>query len=195
MPLAHWNHEIEALAPDGADQSFAQAIGHRTTIGCLQHAQTEILNRLVEGRREDAVAVVHQIPIWVFEREGFSKLLQRPLRAGMASDVEVKHAPGSMLHHDEDVAQLKGRRHRDEEVAGYDCVSVIAQERGPTLIASRRPSWSRHHVFAYSTRRDPDPEFDEQLVGDAFLSPGWILTGHQSHKCPKFMWDRRTPRA
>jgi hypothetical protein len=42
----------------------------------------------------------------------------------------------AMMDHHQHMEQPEGRRHRDEEIIGDDCLGVVAQERGPTLIAA-----------------------------------------------------------
>ena len=112
MPLAQRDDEGETLPPDGAD---------RTSIGRLEYLQPETLDRPVARRPEDSVAVVDRVLKPVLERERISKLLQRPLRARMASNVKVEQAPRCMLHHDEDFGT------GDERVGRGEIAELVRQ--------------------------------------------------------------------
>jgi len=71
-------------------------------------------------------------------------------------------------------------------------LSVIAQERGPTLIAPGL-SWNRlRHVLANCSRRNTNSELQQPLVGDPFLTPGRVLRSHASNHTPKIGRNGRT---
>ena len=60
MILAHRNHPIEALAPNGANEPFAKGIGLWRTCRRLQDRQPHRLDRAIEGFGVDAVVVVNE---------------------------------------------------------------------------------------------------------------------------------------
>jgi hypothetical protein len=64
----------------------------------------------------------------------------------------------------------------------------VAQRLAPRVL-----TWcSLRHVLAYCARRDPDPQFDQQLVGDPLFAPHVVLGGHSTNQRPQFYWNRRS---
>jgi hypothetical protein len=90
----------------------------------------------------------------------------------VARDIEVQQPSGAVVHHYKDVDQAEGRSDGHEEVASDDGLSVIAQERGPTLIAAGLSRDRLGHVLANGAGRNTNSELQQQLVGDPFLTPG-----------------------
>jgi len=81
-----------------------------------------------------------------FER--LPQLLPRPTSRWVACDVKVQQPSGAVVHHHKDVDLAEGRGDGNEEVASDDSLSVIAKERGPTLIATGPPRGRLGHVLA-----------------------------------------------
>ena len=102
-----------------------------------------------------------------------------------------KPAPAVIDDH-EDVQQSEGGRHGDKEIARQNRPRVVPQERRPTLITTGLTWWSLRHVPAYCARRDPDPQFDQQFVGDPLFAPHGVLGGHSTNQRPQFGWNRRS---
>jgi hypothetical protein len=80
---------------------------------------------------KNAIAIVKQVFVTVFEPDGLTQLLQRPGGTGMGSDVAMDQAPAVVFDHNKDVQQTKGRGYGHEEIAGNDSLSVQAQEGRP----------------------------------------------------------------
>jgi hypothetical protein len=59
----------------------------------------------------------------------------------------------------------------DEEVTCENRLCMVLQEGRPALIAARLPRRSLRHVLSRCSRRDPDPELDQQLIGNSLLTP------------------------
>src|SRR5215831_10397065 len=78
--------------------------------------------------------------------------------------------------------------------AGEDCpeatddetLCVVADERGPALRWTAWP-WTAPavawHVFPHGPWRYAQPQFEQQLIGNALLAPGHILPGHAADQC------------
>ncbi|PYT19287.1 MAG: hypothetical protein DMG58_36705 [Acidobacteria bacterium] len=60
-------------------------------------------------------------------------------------------------------------------------------EGQPTLLWIGRAHRAVTQVLLHGSGRYANPEFQLQLVGDAFLAPGWILSGHLSDQLPKIL--------
>src|SRR3954469_12338891 len=58
MPLAHRDHEVQAFAPDGADDAFAEGIRLWNAHRCFQDRQPHRLKRAVNPFRVDRVVIV-----------------------------------------------------------------------------------------------------------------------------------------
>jgi hypothetical protein len=63
MVLVQRNHPIEALPPEGPDESFAQRVRLRAPHGCCDDLKAEVRERLIESGGEDGVVVVEDKPV------------------------------------------------------------------------------------------------------------------------------------
>ena len=91
----------------------------------------------------------------------------------------MKNSTGAQFHHHEHIKGTEAGRHDYEEVAGHDRFGVIVNEREPTLLwIGRAHGAAVAQVLLHGAGRNPDPQLQFQLVGEAFLSPGGILSGH-----------------
>jgi hypothetical protein len=75
---------------------------------------------------KNAIAIVKQVCVLLFESDGLAQLLQRPSGTWMGGDVAMDQAPAVVLDHDKHIQQTKGRGHGDEEIVGNDPLSVQA---------------------------------------------------------------------
>src|SRR5258707_4411439 len=107
--------------------------------GCFQDAQTHRLQGRIELRGVNVIAVVDEEPVRFLSRDDLPELLQRPVRSGMSSDVEVSDSARSHFHDNEDVQHSKAVRHADEKIAGQYAMGVVADKCHPTL--RRGPAW------------------------------------------------------
>lgn len=60
----------------------------------------------------------------------------RPFHRQMRGDIAMQNSPRTDLHCDEDINDLERRHNTDEEVAGDDRLSVIANEGRPSLVGA-----------------------------------------------------------
>jgi hypothetical protein len=86
----------------------------------------------------------------------------------------------SDLHQQQYIEDTKAGGDGDHEITGHDRLGMIVDESVPGL---RCWLWARGQdrarpVGSYRAGRNLDAELQEQLIGDACLSPGWILPNH-----------------
>jgi len=91
-------------------------------------------------------------------------------------------ATGAVLDHHEHVQHPKHGGDSHEEVACENRLCMVLQECGPTLITTRLAWRSLRHVPANRSRRDSDPELDQQLIGNPLLASQWILARDSSNQ-------------
>jgi hypothetical protein len=143
---------------------------------------------------EDLVSVMDKILMPAFLGHDRPQLLQRPICARVCGHVHVSQTARAVLDNNEYVQHPERRSDRYEEVTGENRLGVVLQEGGPALITTRLPRLSLRHVFANRSRRDPDPELDQQLMGNSLLAPERILHGHTSNQSAEFQRNGRTAR-
>ena len=79
------------------------------------------------------------------------------LGSGMRSHVGVENAPRTDLHCDEDIQDTERNGHRNEKVAGYDGLRMVANEGCPTL--ARASAWiAELQILADGSRRNSDSQ-------------------------------------
>ena len=60
VAFAQRNEVVQALAPDGSNERFAEGVCFQATNMCFQDADTETGQFMVEARREDRITVVNE---------------------------------------------------------------------------------------------------------------------------------------
>jgi hypothetical protein len=88
---------------------------------------------LVEWLGENAVAVMQQKTVTMVNRDGFTQLLQRPVRRRVCCHIAMHNTAGRMFHQDKDVEHVKGGRDHHAKVAGDDGLGIVVDKRPPTL--------------------------------------------------------------
>ncbi len=91
----------------------------------------------------------------------FPELLQGSLGGRVGCDIAVQDAPRPNLHHEEHKQDSKPSGNDNEEIAGHNGLSMIADERPPALVGgSSRPSplRLRRPVGPHRTRGNIDAE-------------------------------------
>ena len=122
----------------------------------------------------------------------FSKLLERPFRSRVSSDIKVKDAPSFDFHDDENVDQLERCRYNNEEVSGNDGFGVIAHERHPSLTRVRRALRRLRHVTLNCAPRNLDTDLQQQFIGNSLLALGRIVRRHLDDQFPRLGGDARS---
>ena len=156
MVVGQRNNPIEALPPEGPDESFAERIRLRAPHGCCDDLKAEVRERLIESGGEDCVVVMEDKPVGVVRRYGFAQLLEGPGGSWMRRHVKVNKPARSVLHDHQHVKQPESRARDDAEVTGDDGRRVILQKGGPSLIAAPaagRSGWYLGQILADRARR------------------------------------------
>jgi hypothetical protein len=134
VPLIEQNEIVQALPSDGPDEAFAECIRRWLLNGCSQYSHPEVVQRQIERRRKDRVAIVNDEFVRMRVRENFSKLLGRPFCGGMSRDITVQNPPRADFHRYEHIQNSEGQSDRYKEVAGHNRFRLVPNERGPALI-------------------------------------------------------------
>jgi len=91
VPFIEREEIVQAFASDGPHHSFAVGIGFGCLGGGSQHSHSEIVQRAVERRRKDRIAIVDDEPVRMQVRENLAELLGGPFRGGMSGDIAVQN--------------------------------------------------------------------------------------------------------
>src|SRR5262245_28033119 len=176
--FVEWNHKIETFSTCTADQALAKCIRLGRLIRRLQHSQPKRLQRLIQVLRIDTVTIMDNESVSFVTANAFSELLKRPRGRRMLSDVKVKDAPRIEFHDHEHVDQPERCCHNDKEVGGDDGLRVIAHESHPALGRVRRAPRGLRNIASNRPRRNLNSDFQQEFVGDAFLTPCGIVRRH-----------------
>ena len=133
VSLAERNHEVQALAAHGADQTLTERVRLRNANRRLEHHQTHGFKGPVDLFRVNRVAIVDHESVPLVARYNHPKLLDGPLRRGVFSEIPVHDPAYADVEDDEDGQPLKGGGHHDEEVAGEYGAGMIAEKRRTRL--------------------------------------------------------------
>src|SRR5215831_12900581 len=197
MPLVQRDHKVQTLSPQSPDDPFADRIGHGRPYWRFDHVQPHVTYGLVNVFGEDDIPVMDENAVRVVSRNGFAELLPGPLRRGMGCDIDVEEPPAGMLNHHKDIENAECRRDCHAEVTRDNALSLITNKCGPALRLTAF-AWTAdavtRHVFAHGAWRNPQAEFAQEFVGDAFLPPGGILQGHATDDGLQVPGQGKSPR-
>ena len=96
MPLAEHNHMIEALASDGADQSFSIAVLPRRSRRCRSVANAHRANAARKCLAVDTVAIANEVVRHRFPPAGLADLPSDPFRGRRPCDANPKDSSAVM---------------------------------------------------------------------------------------------------
>jgi len=71
VPLIEWDEIVQALPSDGPDVSFAMSICRWRLNRCSKYSHTEVVQRQIERRRKDRIAIVNNKPVRMDVCENF----------------------------------------------------------------------------------------------------------------------------
>src|SRR4030095_14639812 len=118
----------------------------------------------------DTVAVMNDESVTFVAHHTLSELLQGPFSSRMLSDVEVKNACPN-LHDHEHINEPKCRCYDDTKVRCNDRLYMIPDGSHPALRHNLGALRLCGHVATDGARRNLNPDFQQQLIGDPFLTP------------------------
>jgi hypothetical protein len=89
------------LSPNGPNDAFTNRVRLWAAGRALQHAQPQPLDGFIQLGREDGVAIVQQVRVFLLAAHGLSQLLPRPLPSRMRRHVKVNEPTAVMFDDDE----------------------------------------------------------------------------------------------
>lgn len=187
VTLVDGNHVVQAFSSYRSNQPLAVGVGFWRLHRSAQNLQPKSLQVFINFRGEDRVTIMDEKAISMITGNSFAKLLQGPISRGMLRHIEVNDATRSDVDQQQYIENTKAGGDGDHEITGDDRLGMIVNETLPGL----RPwpwltGWNlARPVGSYRTGRNFDAELQGQLVGDACLSPGWILPNHLGNQKTK----------
>ena len=111
----------------------------------------------------------------------------------MLGDIEMYQTSGSDLEGNEYIQDAEAGRYENKEVASYDLVRIISEERGPPLAARSRWAWLALNVLADRARGELNLEFQREFVCNSLFAPGRIFRCHAADQAPDLGRDLGRP--
>src|SRR6266446_1511905 len=178
VALAEYNNVVKAFPSDRTDQPFSISIlprgaRRRGSIADAYRSESADKNLTI-----GAVPVTNEIAGSLFPTACFRDLICDPFCGWMRCDAKPQNMSPAVPHDQQSIEQAKRDCRHDEHIHRSDPVSVIAQERLPTL---RRGFSSFEHIFGHARLSDIDAEL-EQLSMDPRRSPQRIGNAHLADK-------------
>ena len=140
------DNEIQAFAPQRADESLTECIGLGTLGRRFEDPESKVLYAAVKWRREDAIAIMEEKAIGMIRWDGFAQLLQGPGGGGMRGHIDVQNPACGMFYEHNHVEQAKGGSDHHTEVTRDDGLGMIAHKGLPAL---RRRTFPPPRVQAF----------------------------------------------
>src|SRR5262249_12296425 len=191
VPLPEDQDVVHALAPDAAEEAFADGVGARRADRRPDHLYPARSGEAVELGPVLGVVVVDQEARSGPLRRRLAQLLRRPRPGRRARDADVHHPPRTELDDEEGEDGSEERVGELEEVARPGLAAVDAQEGGPGL-AGRAPWTRRSDVLLDGALADANPQL-QQLSLDALGAPEVVLAGHPPDERDRRRRDVRRP--
>jgi hypothetical protein len=151
--LGERDQKVQALPLERAQQSLAESIRLGISHAGFEDPQPQVAYTPVELLGEDRIAVMHEEPVRVIRWDHLAQLLERPLSRGMRGRIGMQNPTSLVFHDHKDVEKPKGRRHHQAEIAGDDCLSMIADKRPPALgrhTWTPNATWVLGQIFPHS---------------------------------------------
>ena len=114
------------------------------------------------------------------------------LQSGSQCHIHMLQPSRAVLDNDEHLQCLECDRHGHKKVARQYCPRVVLEKRRPSLIAPRLSRWSLGHVLSNGPWGYTNPELDQQLIGDTFLTPRSVLNSHSANQSSQFNRNSRS---
>ena len=135
--LPEHDQVVDALPPDGANQSFRKTVlprraGRDRLVANAHGAQAAGDSRTVNG-----VTVADQVAWCLIPGKSFSDLPRNPFCRRMRRHIDPDQLAPRQPNNDEGVEQAKANSWNDEQIDGGDVRHVIAKERAPALTGRR----------------------------------------------------------
>src|ERR1700720_3446297 len=174
---------IDTFPSDRTDQSFSICFLPRGTRRCRSVANAHRSKSTDKDLTIGPVPVTNEIAGCLFPPACFRDLVCDPFCGWMRRDAKPQNMSPAAPHDQQSIEQAKRDCRHDEHIHRSDPVSVISEERPPTL--GRRVS-SPAHVLGYAGLSDIDAELEEFSM-DPRRSPQRIGNTH----LPDKIWHLR----
>jgi len=103
MPFIQQDQPIQTLTTDRADQPLAERVRLRAAHRRFQHRQAHRVNRAVDGRRIDTVAVVNEKSLRLIAGNNPAELLHGPFGGGVLRHIPMHDPTRAHFKDDKDV--------------------------------------------------------------------------------------------
>src|SRR5712664_4022502 len=178
VALAEYNSVVKAFPSDRTDQPFSISVlprgaRRRGSIADAYRSQSANKNLTI-----GPVPVTNEIAGSLFPPTCFRDLICDPFCGWMRCDAKPQNMSSAVPHDQQSIEPAKRDGRHDEHIHRSDPVSVIAEERLPTL---RRRVSSPDHVFGHARLSDIDAELEEFSM-DPRRSPQRIGNAHLADK-------------
>ena len=130
VPLIDRDEIVQALAPDGPHESFAEGIRRWRLNRYSQYSHSEVVQRQIERRRKDGIAIMKDEPVGMHVSENFSELLRGPFCGGMSRDITVQSPPRTDLHGYERMQNPEAHGDGYKEVTSHNRIRLVPNECG-----------------------------------------------------------------
>src|SRR6266436_199753 len=178
VSLAEHNNVVKAFPSDRTDQPFSICVLPRGTRRCWSVANAHRSKSADKDLTIGPVPVTNEIAGSLFPAACFRDLICDPFCSWMRCDAKPQNMSSAVPHDQQSIEPAKRDCRHDEHIHRSDPVSMIAQERLPTL---RRGFSSFEHIFGHARLSDIDAEL-EQLSMDPRRSPQRIGNAHLADK-------------
>src|SRR4030081_1694241 len=178
VSLAEHNNVVKAFPSDRTDQPFSICVLPRGTRRCWSVANAYRSESADKDLTIGPVPITNEIAGSLFPAACFRDLICDPFCGWMRCDAKPQNMSSAVPHDQQSIEPTKRDGRHDEHIHRSDPVSVIAEERPPSL---RRRVSSPDHVFGHARLSDIDAEL-EQLSMDPRRSPQRIGNAHLADK-------------
>src|SRR6202140_405141 len=178
VSLAEHNNVVKALPSDRPYQPFGISVLPWGARRCRPVTNAHSSKSSDAGLTIGPIPVTDQVGGSLFPTACFRDLICDPFCSGVSCDAKPQNLSSAVPHDQKSIEQAKRDRWNDEHIHRSDPISMIAQERLPTL---RRWFSSFDHIFGRARLPEIDSEL-EQLSVDPRRSPQRIGNAHLADK-------------
>jgi len=188
MSLVHSNHVIQQILPTVFYPTLGDPVLPRALKRSLDWSDSQRSNRSGNFKTILPIPVKEQESGSRSEWKCLAQLLNYPKARGVFRRVEVQNPPTIVGDYEEAVDDTERDGRDSEEVHCSDRLTMVVQERKPTL-RWLRVSWCSFHPTGNRSFRNVETEH-EQLAVNARRSPGRILENHSQDQFPNLFGSR-----
>jgi len=171
-PLIPHDNVVQALASDGAHESFQKRILPRGSRRGEDFLYPHISGHVGKVSSIDGISIAPHVSWRLLPGKRFPHLLHRPLLRGVFRHPEVQYPASLMGKNDEDEQDPEGRRRHGEKINGRGLCKVIHQKGPPSL--GRRFARPRQ-IFGHRGLRHLNSQLEQFSVNPRCTPQGvWL---------------------